>query len=59
MSKLRFALVGCGNIARKHAHVLHHYLPEAAIGAFVDLNVSRARELSENAARQPFGASAK
>ena len=27
--------------------MLHHYLPEAAIGAFVDLNVSRARELSE------------
>jgi predicted dehydrogenase len=44
MSKLRFALIGCGNIAKKHAHVLHGGLEDAAIGAFVDLNVSRARE---------------
>ena len=39
MSKLRFALIGCGNIARKHAHVLHDYLDEAEIGAFVDPDV--------------------
>ena len=37
MSETRFALIGCGNIARKHAHVLHH-LDNAAIGAFVDVN---------------------
>jgi predicted dehydrogenase len=48
MSKLRFALVGCGNIARKHAHAVHEYLVnEAEIGAFVDLNAARAREFSE------------
>ena len=46
MSKLRFALVGCGNIARKHAHVLHEYLDEAEIGAFVDRDLSRAKEFS-------------
>src|SRR6476660_5826077 len=44
MSRLRFALVGCGAIARKHAHVLHNYLDEAEIGAFVDTNLSRAAE---------------
>jgi UDP-N-acetyl-2-amino-2-deoxyglucuronate dehydrogenase len=44
MSKVRFALVGCGNIARKHAHALHHYIDEAEIGAFVDRDLSRARE---------------
>jgi UDP-N-acetyl-2-amino-2-deoxyglucuronate dehydrogenase len=47
MSKLRFALVGCGSIARKHAHALHNYLEDAEIGAFVDLNLDRAREFSE------------
>lgn len=47
MNKLRFALIGCGNIARKHAHVLHNSLDEAAIGAFVDLDIGRAREFSE------------
>jgi UDP-N-acetyl-2-amino-2-deoxyglucuronate dehydrogenase len=46
MSRVRFALVGCGNIARKHAHALHHYVEQAEIGAFVDLNLDRARELS-------------
>ena len=29
MGKTRFALVGCGNIARKHAHVLHEFLEDA------------------------------
>ena len=53
MSKLRFALVGCGSIARKHAHVLHHSLEEAEIGAFVDLEIDRARKFSEE-----FGAPA-
>jgi UDP-N-acetyl-2-amino-2-deoxyglucuronate dehydrogenase len=47
MSKLRFALVGCGNIARKHAHVLHQYLDDAEIGAFIDVDLARAREFSE------------
>jgi len=46
MSKLRFALVGCGSIAKKHAHVLSHYLDDAEIGAFVDLNRARAEEFS-------------
>src|SRR5215831_11278907 len=45
MGKVKFALIGCGNIARKHAHVVHEYLEEAEIGAFVDLNEARAREL--------------
>ncbi len=47
MSKVRFALVGCGSIARKHAQALHHYLEQAEIGAFVDLDLSRARQFSE------------
>ncbi|MGB2715276.1 MAG: Gfo/Idh/MocA family oxidoreductase [Vicinamibacterales bacterium] len=47
MSKLRFALLGCGNIARKHAHALHEYLDDAEIAAFVDLKVSRAQEFSQ------------
>ena len=51
MSKLRFALVGCGSIARKHAQVLHNYLDEAEIAAFVDVDEARSREFS-----QKFGA---
>jgi UDP-N-acetyl-2-amino-2-deoxyglucuronate dehydrogenase len=51
MSKLRFALVGCGSIARKHAQVLHNYLDEADIAAFVDVDEARSREFS-----QKFGA---
>ena len=47
MSRLRFALIGCGNIARKHAHALQHHVEEAEIGAFVDRDLSRAREFSE------------
>jgi UDP-N-acetyl-2-amino-2-deoxyglucuronate dehydrogenase len=47
MSRLRFGLVGCGSIARKHAHALHEYLDQAEIGAFVDLDVARAQQLSQ------------
>src|SRR5687767_10236196 len=46
MSKLRFALVGCGSIARKHAQVLHSSLDGGEIGAFVDLDAARAAEFS-------------
>jgi len=46
MAKLRFALVGCGNIARKHAHAIQNYVEDAEIGAFVDLNIARAQEFS-------------
>ena len=60
MSKLRFALVGCGNIARKHAHALHDYLEDAEIGAFVDLDIARARRSSRTStARRPSRASAR
>jgi len=47
MSKLRFGLVGCGSIARKHAHVLHEYLDEAEIGGFVDVSPARAQDFSK------------
>jgi UDP-N-acetyl-2-amino-2-deoxyglucuronate dehydrogenase len=53
MEKLRFALVGCGSIARKHAHVLSQGLDDAELGAFVDLDLSRAQEFSKK-----FGAPA-
>src|SRR5256885_16211524 len=46
MSTLKFGLVGCGNIARKHAHVLTHHLEDAEIGAFVDLDPARAEKFS-------------
>ena len=47
MSRVRFGLVGCGSIARKHAHALANYLENAEIGAFVDTDLSRSRELSD------------
>ena len=55
MGKLRFGLVGCGSIARKHAHVLHNYLQDAEIGAFVDRDVSRAQEFSQKYGAPAFG----
>jgi predicted dehydrogenase len=46
MSNLRFALVGCGNIARKHAHAVHERLHDAELAAFVDRDVRRAEDFS-------------
>jgi UDP-N-acetyl-2-amino-2-deoxyglucuronate dehydrogenase len=58
MSKLRFALIGCGAIARKHAHALHHYVPEAAISAFVDLNLARAEDFAAKYGARAFASAA-
>ncbi len=46
MKKVRFALVGCGSIAKKHAHAIANYVERAEIGAFVDTQLDRAREFS-------------
>jgi UDP-N-acetyl-2-amino-2-deoxyglucuronate dehydrogenase len=55
MTKMRFALVGCGNIARKHARVLHDYLEDAEIAGFVDVDVARAQEFSRTYGAPAFG----
>jgi UDP-N-acetyl-2-amino-2-deoxyglucuronate dehydrogenase len=45
MTKLGFALIGCGSIAKKHAHSVHR-LEEARLEGFVDLDRSRAEKFS-------------
>jgi predicted dehydrogenase len=55
MSSLRFALIGCGSIARKHAHAVHQYLEDASLGAFVDSDLKRAREFSTKYGAPAFG----
>jgi UDP-N-acetyl-2-amino-2-deoxyglucuronate dehydrogenase len=55
MSIVRFALIGCGSIAKKHAHVLHDYLDEGEIGAFVDPNLCRAEEFGAKYGAPAFG----
>ena len=47
MSTIKFALVGCGNIARKHAHALSNLLEDGEIGAFVDVDPVRAQKFSK------------
>ena len=42
---MRFAFVGCGNIAKKHAHVIEHHLNDSEITAFCDTAVERAQKL--------------
>lgn len=44
MSKMRFALVGCGRIAKKHAEILSKQLPDAALATVCDINHARAAE---------------
>lgn len=47
MNKLGIALIGCGQIARKHAHVVHNYLENAELVAFVDVSRERAEAFSK------------
>ena len=48
MEKIRFALVGCGNIAKKHAHVIKEYLDEAELAVVCDIDRGRAEAFGEN-----------
>ena len=59
MSKVRFALVGCASIARKHARALHQYLEQAEIGAFVDLDLPVRSNCPSSTERRHFQASGK
>lgn len=40
--KHKFALIGCGSIAKKHIHVINNYLENAKITAFCDMDIKRA-----------------
>jgi UDP-N-acetyl-2-amino-2-deoxyglucuronate dehydrogenase len=44
MTKTRFALVGCGRIARKHGEVIAKQLSEASLAAVCDIRPERAQE---------------
>ena len=54
MSKINFALVGCGQIAKKHAHAVHNYLEKAKLAAFVDTEKDRAEKFGEQYAAPAF-----
>lgn len=45
--KINFALVGCGNIAKKHAYAIANYLDNATIKACCDVRIERAKEYGE------------
>ncbi|MFA6472971.1 MAG: Gfo/Idh/MocA family oxidoreductase [Candidatus Latescibacterota bacterium] len=45
--KKRFAIAGCGSIAKKHVQVIENYLENAEIVAFQDIVLERARAFAE------------
>jgi UDP-N-acetyl-2-amino-2-deoxyglucuronate dehydrogenase len=45
--KKRFAIVGCGSIAKKHVQVIENYLENAEVVAFQDIVPERARAFAE------------
>jgi UDP-N-acetyl-2-amino-2-deoxyglucuronate dehydrogenase len=47
MDKIKFALVGCGSIAKKHVYAIRNYVKDAEIVAFCDINLVRAKEFAE------------
>ena len=46
MKKWRIALVGCGNIAKKHVHVIENYLDNAELCCFCDTSLEQARKFA-------------
>ena len=54
MSSLRFAIIGCGRIAPRHAQSLRDLSPDAALLAVADVVESRARKLAETYGVEPY-----
>src|SRR2546430_10168796 len=46
MDKKRFALVGCGTIAKKHVQAIQEQIDHAEIVAFCDVSLERAQEFA-------------
>jgi len=47
MEKLRFALVGCGRISRKHADTIKNKLSDSDLIAVCDIDIDKAKKLGE------------
>jgi UDP-N-acetyl-2-amino-2-deoxyglucuronate dehydrogenase len=54
MRKKRFAIVGCGTIAKKHVYTIHKYIDNAEIVAFCDIRSERAREFANQTSACAF-----
>ncbi len=55
MKRHRFGLVGCGNVAQRHAHVIFHYLENAEVVAYCDPLLERAKRLADRYGGEVFG----
>jgi UDP-N-acetyl-2-amino-2-deoxyglucuronate dehydrogenase len=47
MKKTRFALVGCGEIAKKHVHAIQNLLENSEVAGFCDMDISKAKKFAE------------
>jgi predicted dehydrogenase len=52
--KIKFALVGCGKVAKKHVHVIQNYMDNAEIAGFFDLVEERAQLFAERYSAPAF-----
>ena len=46
MKNTRFALIGCGEIAKKHVHVIQNCLQNAEIAGFCDIAIEKAQKMA-------------
>lgn len=54
MEKIRFALVGCGEIAKKHVHVIQNCLQNAEIAGFCDVMIEKAQRFAQQSNARAF-----
>jgi predicted dehydrogenase len=54
MNRTKFALVGCGKIAKKHVHVIENYLDDAEVVGFCDIEVARAKEYADKSSAKAY-----
>ncbi|UCF30260.1 MAG: Gfo/Idh/MocA family oxidoreductase [bacterium] len=54
MGKMNFALVGCGNIAKKYVHVFQNHLDNARLVGFCDPWLERAKKFADEVGAPAF-----
>ncbi len=54
MGEIKFGIIGCGSISKKHGHCIVNYLDNAKIGGACDLNPDRAAKFTQEYGGEPF-----
>jgi UDP-N-acetyl-2-amino-2-deoxyglucuronate dehydrogenase len=55
MKDIKFGIIGCGSISKKHGHCINNFMENAKISGACDLDLDRAMKFTQAYGGSPFG----